>query len=83
MTITRRILIASALFMSALGPLAAAELPTRKAGLWEVKITVGPTIPQRTMQQCVDAATDKLLNATSGGSADEAEGPATICRIDR
>jgi hypothetical protein len=44
---------------------AAAELPSRKPGLWEVKMSLdgraGPTV-----QQCVDAATDPLLLQSAG-----------------
>jgi hypothetical protein len=45
----------------------AAELPTRKAGLWEMKITkVGGAVPEMTMQHCTDANTDKdMTNSVS------------------
>jgi hypothetical protein len=49
---------------------AAAELPTRKAGLWEIKMVVeGGNIPVRTMQQCTDADTDKLMHDFGGTAA--------------
>lgn len=50
----------------------AAELPQRKAGLWEQTVTFeGRKLPPRTMQLCVDAKTDKMLNQnTSGMSKD-------------
>ena len=39
------------------------DLPLRKAGLWEMKITkVGGSVPEMTMQHCTDAATDKEMN---------------------
>lgn len=43
------------------------ELPTRKAGLWELKIIrVGSSLPQLTMQHCTDASTDKeMVNTVS------------------
>jgi hypothetical protein len=43
----------------------AGELPTRKAGLWEVKIlkTSAP-LPEMTVQHCTDEATDKQMTAT-------------------
>ena len=43
------------------------ELPTRKAGLWEMKVDkVGSVIPEMTMQHCTDEATDKdMINAVS------------------
>jgi len=38
----------------------AEELPLRKAGLWEMKITkIGSQLPELTMQHCTDATTDK------------------------
>jgi len=40
----------------------AEELPLRKAGLWEMKITkVGSQLPDLTMQHCTDATTDKAM----------------------
>jgi hypothetical protein len=48
-------------------PALAAELPTRKAGLWDVKMGfenrngAGPTI-----QQCIDASTDQMMMASAG-----------------
>jgi hypothetical protein len=43
------------------------ELPTRKAGLWEMKINKsGTVIPEMTIQHCTDATTDKdMINAVS------------------
>jgi hypothetical protein len=51
----------------------AAELPTRKAGLWEMKMVFeGRSLPPQTMQHCVDATTDKLMNSQFGGMTKEA-----------
>jgi hypothetical protein len=51
----------------------AAELPSRKAGLWEQTMTFeGRKLPPRTMQLCVDAKTDKLLNDKFSGASGEA-----------
>ncbi|HLZ03318.1 MAG TPA: DUF3617 family protein [Bradyrhizobium sp.] len=43
------------------------ELPTRKPGLWEMKIVkVGSQLPEMTMQHCTDATTDKdMANSVS------------------
>lgn len=43
----------------------AAELPVRKAGLWEMKMqrTGGPA-PQMTMQHCTDETTDKAMSSS-------------------
>lgn len=44
------------------------EMPARKAGLWEIKMTMeGSGMPPRTSQQCIDAETDKLMNTFGGG----------------
>lgn len=56
------------LVVAGAAPVFAAELPPRKAGLWEMKTTVssGRTI---SMQQCVDAKTDEVMQATSAANA--------------
>ena len=50
----------------------AVELPTRKAGLWEMKmLRTGAPNPDMTMQHCTDEATDKQMsNALSPISKD-------------
>ena len=64
-------LIASLLAFAA--PAFALDLPTRKAGQWEVKMVFeGRNLPPTVMKQCVDAATDKLMNANFGGSNEQA-----------
>jgi len=41
----------------------AVELPTRKAGLWEMKVLrTGSAAPDVTMQHCTDATTDKEMS---------------------
>jgi len=51
----------------------AAELPTRKSGLWDLKMTFeGRNLPPQAMQHCVDAKTDKLMNSQFGGTSKEA-----------
>ena len=43
-------------------PAAALDLPPRKAGLWEMKMSMeGGAMPASVMQHCVDAATDKQM----------------------
>lgn len=43
------------------------EIPTRKPGLWEIKMQIdGRTLPMKSMQQCTDAATDKQLMSGFG-----------------
>ena len=48
-------------------PALAEELPTRKAGLWELKMSfeAGPGAAQA-MQQCIDAATDAEMRQPPG-----------------
>ena len=54
-------------------PAAAAELPSRKPGLWEIKmVSEGRNIPASTVQQCVDADTDKLMMSNFGNTAAQA-----------
>jgi len=63
-------LIEAAAFLVLAGamPALAAELPTRKAGLWEVRMSFenrngagGPSI-----QQCIDASTDQMMQSSAG-----------------
>ena len=63
----RLALVGLALLFAA--PAAAEDLPTRKAGLWEIHMAfVGRNLPAQTMKQCIDAATDKLMNNSFGSS---------------
>lgn len=50
----------------------ALDLPTRKAGLWELKMTFDSrNLPPQLMKQCTDAASDKLMNMNFGNSNEE------------
>jgi hypothetical protein len=56
--------IAAGVLLAALPAWAASavELPTRKAGLWELKmLRAGSTTPEITMQHCTDETTDKKM----------------------
>jgi Protein of unknown function (DUF3617) len=69
----RRLLALTVIGLVVTAPAFALDMPTRKAGLWEVKmIFEGRNLPATTMRQCVDAASDKKMNANFGGSAQEA-----------
>jgi hypothetical protein len=46
-------------------PVLADELPSRKAGLWQLEMNIGGRIAQ-TIQQCIDAATDQMMQAGAG-----------------
>jgi len=42
----------------------AAELPARKPGLWEIKMSFeNRNVPAQSLKQCVDAGSDKLMQA--------------------
>jgi len=62
--------IVLALLLS-ISPAFTLDIPTRKAGLWELKMEFeGRNLPAQIMQQCTDAATDKLMNLNFGGTAE-------------
>jgi hypothetical protein len=44
----------------------AADAPARKPGLWEVKTTIEGQGRPVTVQQCIDAATDQMLQSSAG-----------------
>jgi len=70
-TMRRHLVIVTAAILSA-SPALALDLPTRKAGLWELKmIFEGRNLPPTVMKHCTDAATDKLMNANFGGSNEQ------------
>lgn len=51
-------------------PALALDLPARKPGLWEVSMTfVGRKLPTRSIKECLDAATDRLMNSNFAGAA--------------
>ena len=49
----------------------AVELPVRKAGLWEMKVLSGGSMPEMTMQQCTDETTDKDMSTAMSPMAKE------------
>ncbi len=53
-------------------PAPAAELPSRKPGLWQVKTSIGSSnVPTRVIEQCIDAATDQMMQSSAGPFAPE------------
>ena len=67
----RRLIIVAAALVAA-APALAFDMPTRKAGLWELKMQFeGRNLPATVMKHCVDAATDKLMNANFGGANEQ------------
>jgi hypothetical protein len=48
-------------------PALAAELPSRKPGLWQVKTSIGSSnAPALMIQQCIDATTDQMMQSSAG-----------------
>ena len=48
-------------------PALAAELPSRKPGLWQVKTSIGSSnAAAQVFQQCIDATTDQMMQASAG-----------------
>ena len=66
--------VAAALLLGAMAPTTAGatELPTRKPGLWEIRMTEAASkVPGMTMQQCTDETTDKDMLSTFSPTAKE------------
>ena len=54
-------------------PALAAEMPSRKAGLWEVTMSFeNRNVPGQSIQQCIDAATDQMMQSSAGPFAQQA-----------
>jgi hypothetical protein len=54
-------------------PAHALDLPTRKAGLWELTMDFhNARLPHQTMKQCTDADSDRLMNMNFAGSNEQA-----------
>jgi hypothetical protein len=63
----RPVVLSSALLLAYAVPALSAELPSRKPGLWEVKTSVeNVNAPARVIRQCIDAATDQMLQSIAG-----------------
>jgi hypothetical protein len=53
-------------------PAFAIDMPARKPGLWEIKMEfIGRKLPAQTMKQCIDAASDKVMNSNFAGTGQE------------
>jgi hypothetical protein len=58
------------LVLAGVMPALADELPSRRAGLWEVRTSInGPGV---TIQQCIDASTDQMMQSSAGPLAQTA-----------
>lgn len=68
----RRTLPIAVFSLLCLGPAGALDMPARKAGLWEIKMSFDArNSPPLISQHCIDAATDKLMNSIGGGMSKE------------
>ncbi len=64
---------AALMTLAAAMPALAAELPGRKPGLWEVTTSIGNRNgPGMTIQQCIDASTDQMMQSSAGPLAQAA-----------
>jgi hypothetical protein len=64
-------IVAAALVISV--PAVALDLPSRKPGLWEMRMSFQTAaMPAQVIQHCVDAATDKQMNAFGDAASKEA-----------
>lgn len=58
--------IGSVLGLLLAAPVAAADTASRKPGLWEVKTSIDDRGRAVTVQQCIDASTDQMLQSSAG-----------------
>src|SRR5258708_21446167 len=62
----RTIGAAGLLMALAAWPATAADMPARKAGLWEIKMNFeNRKVPGQSIQQCIDAATDAIMQSSA------------------
>jgi hypothetical protein len=63
----RPFVLSSTLLLVYAVPALSAELPSRKPGLWEVRTSIeNVDAPVRVIRQCIDAATDQMLQSIAG-----------------
>ena len=62
MTRKLALLGSSVCLILAAGAACADDLPVRKAGLWEMKIRAGSSVPEMTMQHCTNETVDKEMS---------------------
>ena len=69
---TRLLLSTCLLMLLSVLEVRAVEMPTRKAGLWEMKMArTGSPVPDTTIQHCTDENTDKEMSASFSPIAKE------------
>lgn len=58
--------------VSAMYPATATEMPPRKPGLWDMRMSMdGVKMPPQLVQHCIDAETDKLMSDMGSGMQKE------------
>jgi Protein of unknown function (DUF3617) len=63
---------AAVLILAGVTPAGAADIPTRKAGLWELRMTMDSLGGAgMTFQQCIDAETDQMMMSSAGPLAQD------------
>lgn len=68
-SLMRNFVIITALVFSAnLANAASSDLPKRKSGLWEIKMSSGAAKGSQTMQQCIDEKTDDMTKNQMAGT---------------
>jgi hypothetical protein len=60
------------LVLASVLPVLGAELPSRKAGLWEVRTSFENRSAGLTVRQCIDASTDQMMQSSAGPLAQAA-----------
>jgi hypothetical protein len=61
------------LALACAAPAAAVDLPARKPGLWDIKVTMeGRNIQIPASQHCIDAETDQMMNSIGGNMQKDA-----------
>lgn len=82
MGVVMRALFALPVMLMPLVANAATDMPARKAGLWQMTMSIeGHNLPQQTMKQCIDAATDKLMSSMGGGMSKDACSKQNVQRV--
>jgi hypothetical protein len=68
-----RTLVVAALALAVAAPASAADLPKRKSGLWDLKMSAAGTPGgAQTMQMCIDEKTDNAAQQSAGAMGKEA-----------
>lgn len=68
----RRSVAAIGIVVSAAMPAFAIDMPARKPGLWELSMVFeGRNLPPQSSQHCIDAETDRMMNAMGNSTSQQ------------